>query len=86
MSRQEEKAPKSCEDCERWREVKSKVRVGSVLAKVIAKMETNLKETDFKASLADYLKLVQVEKEIGDDLPKEIKVTWVEPEQSSSGE
>ena len=59
---------------------------GSVLAKVIAKMETNLMSTDFKASLTDYLKLLQVEKEIGDETPKEIKVTWVEPEQSSSAE
>jgi hypothetical protein len=50
-------------------------------------MEDGLKTADFKASLGDYLKLVQMEKEAGgDDTPKEIKVTWVHPEESNTGE
>ena len=36
--------------------------------------------TEFKPTLADFLRLVQLEKEIGEEEPKEIKVTWVEPE------
>ena len=46
-------------------------------------METTLTDEDFKASLTDYLKLVQLEKELGDEVPQEIKVTWVEPETPS---
>ena len=67
MARIQEMAPKSCEVCEHSTVVKNKVRVGDVLAAVIKKMEDKLKEADFKASLGDYLKLVQLEKEIGDD-------------------
>lgn len=81
MGKKQEKAPKSCETCEHWAEVKSKLRVADVLKKVVKKMEASLDATDFKASLGDYLKLVQIEKEVGgEDEPKEIKVTWVQPE------
>ena len=83
-SKKQEKAPKSCTECEHWAEVKSKLRVGQVLKTVITNMETKLKADEFKPSLADYLKLVQMEKELGDEGPQEIRVTWVEPERSKS--
>ena len=78
------KAHKSCEDCEHWAEVRNKLRVNGILAKVITQMEGKLKDVEFKPSLADFLKLVQMEKDLDDDGPKEIKVTWVEPVKSSS--
>ncbi len=81
--KQKEKAPKSCERCEHWTEVQHKLRVGKVLESVIKSMEDKLGTAEFKPSLADYLKLVQWQKESGDELPKEIKVTWVEPVKSS---
>ena len=77
--KKQEKAPKSCEDCEHWTEVKNKLRVGTVLENVLKKMEEKLGTAEFKPSLADYLKLVQMEKEIGEEETKEIRVTWVEP-------
>ena len=87
MGRKQEKAPKSCQICEHWAEVRSKLRVGDVLKVVIKKMEDNLVTADFKASLADYLKLVQLEKEVGgDDVPREIKVTWVQPDEPNTDE
>jgi len=80
-AKKQETAPRSCQQCEHWNEVSQKLRVGGILEKVITKMEKNLQAADFKASLADYLKLVQLEKEIGgEEVPKEIKVTWVEPD------
>jgi hypothetical protein len=86
MGKRQEKAPKSCQACEHWAEVRSKLRVGDVLKVVIQKMERSLEETEFKASLGDYLKLVQIEKEVGgDDDLKEIKVTWVQPDASNTG-
>jgi hypothetical protein len=42
-------------------------------------MEAQLGTAEFKPSLADYFKLVQWQKESGEELVKEIKVTWVEP-------
>ena len=82
--KQQEKAPKSCQECEHWTEVRNKLRVGGILEKVISNMETKLTKEEFKPSLADYLKLVQLEKEVGEEEPKEIKVTWVEPVKSST--
>jgi len=82
--KQQEKAPKSCEDCEHWTEVKNKLRVGTVLENVLKKMEEKLGTAEFKPSLADYLKLVQMEKEMGEEGPKEIRVTWVEPVKPST--
>ena len=41
--KKEEKAPKSCQECEHWTEVRNKLRVGGVLEKVIQNMETKLK-------------------------------------------
>ena len=78
-----EKAPKSCEDCEHWTEVKNKLRVGTVLENVLKKMEEKLGTAEFKPSLADYLKLLQMEKEIGEEGPREIRVTWVDPSSST---
>ena len=37
-----------------------------------------------KATLGDYIRLVQLQKELDDEEPKEIKVTWVEPEKTES--
>jgi NAD(P)H-nitrite reductase large subunit len=82
--KKQEKAPKSCEDCEHWTEVKNKLRVGTVLENVLKKMEEKLGTAEFKPSLADYLKLVQMEKEMGEEGPKEIRVTWVEPVKPST--
>jgi hypothetical protein len=87
MGKTQEKAPKSCTECAHWADVKKKLRVTNVLEKVITKMEANLATTDFKASLTDYLKLVQIEKEVGgEEEPKEIKVTWVQPDAPNTGE
>ena len=78
-AKQEEKAPKSCARCEHWAEVRNQLRVGKVLENVLTKMEAQLGTAEFKPSLADYFKLVQWQKESGEELVKEIKVTWVEP-------
>ena len=84
-AKKQDTAPRSCQECEHWNEVSKRLRVEGVLTKVIEKMEDNLKTIDFKASLADYLKLLQLEKEIvGEEVPKEIKVTWVEPDKSDN--
>ena len=82
--RKQEKAPQSCKECEHWSEVRNKLRVNTVLTSVITKMEDKLREAEFKPSLADFLRLVQLEQETGEEEPKEIKVTWVEPDKSST--
>jgi hypothetical protein len=46
---------------------------------LLEKVEKKL-GTSVKASLGDYIRLVQLHKELEDDEVREIKVTWVEPE------
>lgn len=47
---------------------------------LLAKLEQRFGGEDFKATLADYIRLLQLLKELDEEEAKEIKVTWVEPE------
>ena len=50
-----------------------------VVAKLLLEVEKKLgKET--KASLGDYIRLVQLQKELEEDEVREIKVRWIDPE------
>ncbi|HLJ47569.1 MAG TPA: hypothetical protein VKU01_16250 [Bryobacteraceae bacterium] len=49
----------------------------------MADLEERLAAEGGKASVADYIRLIQLERELEDDeKPTEIKVTWVEPSES----
>ena len=78
-------ASNSCRECEHWQEIKQQIRISELLASAIKNMEERLKSSDFKPSLGDYLKLLQLEKEMEEGTPAEIKVTWVEPPSLPSG-
>ncbi len=78
-----EKAPDSCEHCTHWEEVKDRVRVKKLLESALSKLEKKLAAETFQPSLADYLKLMQLEKEFADEETKEVRVTWVERERES---
>jgi hypothetical protein len=49
-----------------------------VVAIIRKKVETKLKQEP-KGTLGDYIRLVQLQKELEGDEPKDITVTWVEP-------
>ncbi|SRR5579883_1336309 len=73
-----------CRACGKWEEVKGRMRVAEVLAQSVNAVQDRIKNGDFKPTVAEYLKLVQMEQELEEkesqaDGPKEIKVTWVEP-------
>ena len=46
---------------------------------MLTKIETKMDGDQMKATLGDYIRLVQLHKELDDESPKEIRVTWVEP-------
>jgi hypothetical protein len=69
----------SCEGCRRWKEVKSKMRIAELLEKAAESFTGKDGKAEFKPSLAEYLKLVQLAKEFEEDEVKEIKVKWVAP-------
>jgi hypothetical protein len=48
------------------------------------RVEKKLSSEDMKASLADYIRLVQLEKELQTTEAKETKATWVDPKSGES--
>ncbi len=79
------RAPTTCDGCERWGTVKRRIRISELLAKAMETLETRIKDKELKPTVADYLKLLQIEQEFERETPKEIKVTWVEPPPASDG-
>ena len=80
----EERVPDDCEKCSRWKEAKESIRTFNLLEKAIKAFEARFNSTDFKPSVAEYLKLVQLEQEAEQDEAKEIKVTWIDPTATSN--
>ena len=59
-------------------------RISKFLENAMKQFEERLENDDIKPTVGDYLKLMQIEKELDRDEAKEIKVTWVDPEESES--
>ena len=75
---------KECKDCERWFEIREHARVSVLLKDAVEKYEEKLNDKGFKPSLAEFLKLLQLEKEIEDETQgKETHVLWVETQTES---
>jgi hypothetical protein len=51
-----------------------------VIKNLLTEVEKKMTSDASKATLGDYIRLVQLDKELDEDEPKEIRVTWVEPE------
>ena len=64
------------------------MRQTDVVNKLLEKMEQKLtgENSEMKVTLADYIRLLQLKKEIEDEEPKEIRVTWVDRNSESSSE
>ncbi|MDP8990577.1 MAG: hypothetical protein M3N41_10930, partial [Acidobacteriota bacterium] len=54
-----------------------------VIKGVLEKIEKEMGGDKMKATMGDYIRLVQLHKELDEESPKEIKVTWVEPKSGS---
>ena len=53
-----------------------------VVEELIERIERNLAKDDVKATVADYVRLVQLQKELEEDKPQDIEVRWVDPEEA----
>jgi len=56
------------------------------IQKILNKLEKQLISGDLKGTVADYLKLIQVGKEIAEARPRAIEITWVNSLREESGE
>ena len=80
------KAPKDRRKTGRRKEAKAKTRVSTLLKKAIKSFDERIAANDFKPTIAEYLKLVQLEQDSEQNTPKEIKVTWIDPTVTSDSE
>ena len=55
-----------------------------LLEKAIQKIEERLGSSDVKATFSDFIRLLQLQKEMQIDQPREIKVTWIDPSETES--
>ena len=55
-----------------------------LLDKAIQRIEEKLGSADVKATFGDFIKLLQLQKEMQIDQPREIKVTWIDPSETES--
>jgi hypothetical protein len=78
--------PKSCAECSHWKEVKRQIRLSEFLNAALTGIEAKLAKKELKPTMGDYLKLLQMEQDIEHEVPKEIRVTWVEPTGPSNSE
>ncbi|HXP87571.1 MAG TPA: hypothetical protein VN841_22755 [Bryobacteraceae bacterium] len=53
--------------------------IGETVRLLREKLGDSLAKGELKGTLADYIKLIQLEKEITEDEPREIVVSWTEP-------
>ena len=60
----------------------------ALVNKMLQSFEEKLKKDELKGTLGDFIRLLQLEKELEDEQPKEIEVRWVEPSEpvSAKGE
>ena len=70
--KQEDKAPRTL-----------RIRISDLLDQAIVGIEDRFKAKDFKPTMGDYLKLLQMEIDLEQEEIREIKVTWVEPTTTS---
>jgi hypothetical protein len=60
------------------RKQKKKTQAAAV-KKLLKNVEKKLGGEDVKATLGDYIRLMQLQKELEDEEPRDITVTWVDP-------
>jgi len=75
---------RECKKCQHWYEIREHARVSVLLKDAVTKYEEKLNTHGFKPTLAEFLKLLQLEKEIEDETQqKETHVLWVETQTES---
>jgi hypothetical protein len=59
----------------------SRANQAELIENLLGKVEQKLANAgDVKASVADYIRLVQLYKELQDDEPRDIEVKWIDPQ------
>lgn len=59
-------------------------RQAKMIAKLMERLEKQLDEKEAKVTIADFIRLWQLQKELEEHQPKEIKITWIETLETES--
>jgi hypothetical protein len=51
----------------------------AAMKKILLAVENKMKGKELKATLTDYIRLIQLQKEMTPEMPSEVTMTWVEP-------
>lgn len=54
----------------------------ALVEKLLNSIERRLKKDELKATLGDFIRLLQLQKELEDEQPREVEVRWVEPSEA----
>jgi len=57
----------------------------TIVTRLLEIVQGKIEKNELKASMSDVIRLVQLNSELNQETPAEIKVTWVEPEEEKSG-
>ena len=57
-----------------------------MVQQILEKVEQKLNEGEVKATLGDYIRLVQLQKELEEEEPAEITVKWIEGNEETTGQ
>jgi hypothetical protein len=60
------------------KKTESDAKQSETVKKILANFERKLKGKDVKGTLGDYIRLIQLQKELDEQATSEIKVGWVE--------
>jgi hypothetical protein len=71
---------KSSTSHDNTKQATSRERIAKLIDQAIDELESKLADKTVTVSLADCLKVLQLQKEFEDDQPTEVRVTWVDPE------
>lgn len=55
-----------------------------LIDKAIKNLENKMTSNDVRATVGDFIRLLQLQKELEQDSPREIKVTWVDPDENKA--
>jgi hypothetical protein len=57
-----------------------RTKKAEIVEQILERVEQRLGDGDVKATVGDYIRLVQLQKELEEEEPGEITVRWVDPE------
>lgn len=81
--------PKECRECRNWlkRSAEYRQKIYGTMISVVDKIQEKVSEEKYKPSLGDFLKVLEVQKELEsiNQERKEIVVRWVDQPTASNG-